>query len=173
MVPKVPKQHPLRRLFDGMVEQVFMSEIGICNPRLTDYLGEMLSEFVHVDQIFRMRSVDGSAICELSRIEADSCLGPNVAEQERRRLINRYIGDFTLFWVGVYPESLRPRLAGCDRMAEFLMQGKRSYGIAGELSSESSDPPGGLLRQLSLEFEHCVHGLQLVRRGWGQLPSAN
>lgn len=170
MVQKLQKDHPLRKLFEGMVEQVFMTDLGICNPRLTDYLGELLSEFVHVEQIYRLRRVDGDTICELSKMEADACLGPHFDALQRTRVVNRYIGDFTLFWVGVYPETLRPRLAGCDRMREYLLQGKRSYGIASDLATDNDDPPGALLRQLSAEFEACVHGLHLVRRGWEQMP---
>lgn len=166
MLPKLPNDHPLRRLFDGLVEQVFMVEVGICNPRLTHYLGDLLADFVHVDHIFRLREVSGQTICELSRMEADAWLGPQVAGTQRAALVNRYIGDFTLFWAGVYPETLRERVAGADRLHEFVLQGKRSYGIAGELIGSDSDPPGSLLRELSHEFESCVHGLSLVRRGW-------
>lgn len=165
---EIGEGHPLRHMFHGLVEQVFMSELGITNPRLADYVGEMLVEFVHVDRIYRLRTVDGQVIREVSRIEADSILsGKDLAGSERTRLINRYIGDFTLFWTGVYPEALRARICGVDRLHEYLLQGKRSYGIASELSSSQSDPPAELLRELSEEFETCVHGLQRVRDEWG------
>lgn len=163
--------HPLRKLFSGLVEHVFQSELGICNPRLTDYVGDVLVDFVHVDEIYRVRDIDGAWIREFSRIEADAALGPEIAGSARTRLINRYIGDFTLFWAGVYPENLRPRHnAGVDRLLEFLLQGKRSYGIAGELSTPESLPSGEVLLQLSEEFEACVHGLRLVREGWERHP---
>ena len=67
MVPKIGKDHPLRRMFDGLVEQVFMTEIGICDPRLTEYLGALLSGFIHVDEIFCLRTVDVEIIREISR----------------------------------------------------------------------------------------------------------
>ncbi len=167
MISKLPKGHPLRRLFDGLVEQTFMAELGMCDPRLTDYLGELLSEFVHTDHIFRLRGVDGQTILEVSRMEADAHLGPDVAPGTRTLLVNRYIGDFTLFWSGVYPETLRPRMqSGSDRLREFLVRGKRSYDIASQLCDDGSDPPAAVLRCLSQEFEACVHGLHRVRHGW-------
>jgi hypothetical protein len=173
MVPKIGKDHPLRRMFDGLVEQVFMTKIGICDPRLTEYLGALLSGFIHVDEIFCLRTVDGEVIREISRAEADACLGPEIDGTLRRRLINRYIGDFTLFWTGVYPESLRPRHSGVDRLHEYLLQGRRSYGIASELSTEQAEPSATLLHKLSEEFESCVHGLHLVRAGWRELDPAS
>jgi hypothetical protein len=172
MLSKIGRRHPLRKLFGGLVEQVFMSELGICDPRLTDYLSDLLIDFVHIDTIYRLRTVDGQVIREVSCAEAEAYLGPAVAGSTRRRIVNRYIGDFTLFWSGVYPESLRTRRSAGDRLHEYLVQGKRSYGIASELSAADADPPADLLEQLSQEFESCVHGLHLVRHGWERLPAS-
>lgn len=102
MVSRITSRHPLRRLFRGLVEQVFMAELGVCDTRLTDYLSALLGDFVHVDAIYRLRTVDGEVIREVSRAEAEAYLGPEVDGTCRTRLINRYIGDFTLFWTGVY-----------------------------------------------------------------------
>src|SRR5262245_13390947 len=116
MTYQVDRTHPLRKLFSGMVEQVFMSEVGICDPQLTEYLGDMLADFVQVDRIYPMQSADGQAICEVSRMEADACLGPEIDAATRTLVLNRFIGDFTLFWAGVYPEHLRlRRRSGGDR----------------------------------------------------------
>ena len=172
MVSRIAKDHPLRRLFGGLVEQVFMTEMGICDPRLTDYLSAMLTDFVHVDAIYRLRTADGRVIREVSRVEAEAYLGPEIDPTARRRVINRYIGDFTLFWTGVYPESLRPRRGVVGRLSQYLVQGKRSYDIASELSPADADPPAALLRQLSREFESCVHGLNLVRESWQRLDAS-
>jgi hypothetical protein len=168
MVSNIGKGHPLRRLFRGLVEQVFMTEMGICDIRLTDYLSALLTDFVHVDAIYRLRTVDGSVIREMSHAEAEAYLGPDVDATRRTRIINRYIGDFTLFWTGVYPENLRRR-GGVNRLHEYLLQGRRSYGIASDLTTPDLHPPAALLRRLSEEFESCVHGLHLVREGWEQL----
>ena len=160
----------LRKLFDGLVEQVFMVDIGICDTRLTEYLAGLLGDFVHMDRIYRMRDVDDLAISELARIEAEASLGADGDETRRRRLTYKYIGDFTLFWSGVYPENLRPRRqGGLDRLTAYLLQGKRSYDIAGELTGAAELPPAEVLRELSAQFECCVHGLHLVRAGWERL----
>ena len=160
----------LRRLFGGIVEQTFIADVGICAPSVTDYLAGLLAEFIHVDQIYRMHTVDGEAIREISRVQADADLGVAVDAAVRERLIQRYIGDFALFWTGLYPETLRPRRHfGVDRLREYVLQGKRGYELASELSCPDDIPPRMLLHELSLHFESCVQGLHLVRENWEQL----
>lgn len=172
MISRLPADHPLQRLFAGLVEQVFESELGCCSPAMTNYLTDMLVEFTHIDQVFRLRGVDGETIREISRMEAEAHLGADLSQTQKRCLVNRYIGDFTLFWTGVYPEWLRPRHpAGVSRFEEYLLQGRRSYGIASELAREDDRPPASLLRDLSEHFEFCVHGLRIVRSNWESLPS--
>lgn len=166
--------HPLRRLFAGLVEQVFQTGIGICDPALTDYVGELLVDFIHVDRIYALRSINGEVIREISRMEAEAVLGPHLDETRRRRLVNKYIGDFTLFWTGVYPEQLRPRHRGeLDRLTPYLVQGKRSYEIASELTMADEQPAAAVLQQLSAQFEYCVHGLHLVRETWERLQESD
>jgi hypothetical protein len=172
MTPGSAGSNSLRRLFEGLVEQVFMVDIGICDIRLTEYLGEMLTDFVHIDRIYRLHTVDQEVIRDISRMEALADLGPDIDETRRRRLVNKYIGDFTLFWAGIYPEHLRPRRqGGVDRLDTYLHQGKRSYGIASELTIPSEEPPAEVLQNLSEQFECCVHGLQLVRSCWERLAA--
>jgi hypothetical protein len=85
---------------------------------------------------------------------------------ERDRNVYRKIGDYTLFWAGVYPEHLK-RAYRCqsDVLLDYVTQGRRSYAIVSELVDEDGAPPRSLFRHLSDEFEFCVYGLGLVRRG--------
>lgn len=160
----------LRTLFRGLIEQAFFSELGLCVPQVTDYLTDMLAEFVHVDQIYRLCTVDGGAIRDISAFHTETKLPPDASELTRVRVLHRYVGDFSLFWTGMHPESLRGRhQAGVDRMREYVLQGKRGYDIASDLSSDEDAPPGMLLRELSLHFEPCARGLMLVRQSWEQV----
>src|SRR6266702_3385066 len=45
----VPASHPLRQLFAGLTEQTFLTQLGIGDPNLIDYLSELLSRFIHMD----------------------------------------------------------------------------------------------------------------------------
>ena len=107
-------EHPLRRLFSGLTEQTFMHTFGVADPRLTDYLSELLSRFIHVDALYRLHNAQGRRLEEVAdmMIEAEA-LPP---EGRTRREVHRHIGDFTLFWTGVYPEAvsrLPPRAGLC------------------------------------------------------------
>ncbi|MFO0865876.1 MAG: hypothetical protein U0744_14705 [Gemmataceae bacterium] len=66
----------------------------------------MLSRFVHIDAIHRFRET-GKTLAEV----ADMLLEAEAMPPEGRtaREVHRHIGDFTLFWTGVYPGRCRPR----------------------------------------------------------------
>ena len=157
----------LRRLFAGLVEQTFQSDLGIADPTLTDYLAELLCRFIRFDAVYRIRDTGGRRLEEVAEMIVE-------AEHRRagpRREIHRHIGDFTLFWSGVYPEALpglRSQLRK-DHLLDYCEQGKRSYYIASTYDTEPYAKDAPVLRRLSDEFELCGVGLNRVRREWEAL----
>src|SRR5213078_957452 len=125
-----PTNHPLSRLFAGLTEQTFQTALGVADPPLVDYLSQLLSRFVHLDAIFRLRNVQGQRLEQVIDMMTEAQALP--PEGRTTREVHRHIGDFTLFWTGVYPEALdRLRSAGCkDFFVDYCAQGKRSYFIA-------------------------------------------
>ena len=171
----ISEGHALRRLFKGLVENTFCAEIGLCDPVLTDYMAELLVNFVHVDALYALRGADGKRLGELAdMLDALTGVAKAVGTTSQVR-IHRHVGDFALFWSGVYPECLRRRrgLAGKDHLLDYVAQGKRSYAIASDLADEDATPSSSLLNRLSAEFEFCCHGLGLVRRGWEEADPAS
>jgi hypothetical protein len=166
-----PKQdHPLRRLFAGLTEQTFMNTLGMADPRLTDYLSELLSRFIHLDAIYRLRNVTGRNLEEVAAMVIEAEAMP--AEGRTRREVHRHIGDFTLFWTGVFPEALK-RLQSVfsrDHFIDYCEQGKRSYYIASTFEDDQYRDEAPVLRRLSEEFELCAYGLNQVRREWEKHP---
>lgn len=161
-----PADHPLRRLFGGLTEQTFMSALGIADPPLVDYLSELLARFIHMDAFYRLRDTEGKRLEEVAEmmLEAEA-LPPG---GRTRREVHRHIGDFTLFWTGVYPESLR-RLRGAlsrDHLIDYSSQGKRSYFIASTFEEDPYQEEAPVLRRLSEQFDLCAYGLNRVRREW-------
>ncbi|MBX3400930.1 MAG: hypothetical protein KF873_19530 [Gemmataceae bacterium] len=159
-------EHPLHRLFAGCTEQAFFSRFGIADPPLVDYLSAMLVRFVHRDAIYRLRDADGRPILELASMlhEADS-----LPEGGRtRREFYRHIGDVSLFWTGLFPESLdrRRETWGAYAILNYTTCGKRSYLIASECDVASGRDEAPLLKRLSEQFELCATGLREVRREW-------
>ena len=162
----IQPDHPLRRLFAGYAEQTFLDSLGIGDPRLIDYLSVLLTRFLHMDAIYRLRNVQGRRLEEVAdmMLEAESV----PATGRTRREVYRHIGDFTLFWTGVFPESLQ-RLRSVmhkDHFIDYCEQGKRSYYIASTFEEEPYREEAPVLRRLSDEFELCAYGLNQVRKEW-------
>jgi hypothetical protein len=163
-----PKSDPLRYWFAGLVEQSFQTEVGLADPSLLDYIVELLARFVHVETIHQLDDGSGRRVEELAQM-LDELQAPAAALPEaRRRELFRHIGDFTLFWTGLYPEQLRRmrRRQSRDELLDYTQRGKRSYAIASDLSDDATRPPAAVLLALSRQFEDCVYGLGLVRRAW-------
>jgi hypothetical protein len=160
-----PTDHPLRRLFAGLTEQTFVSTLGVGDPPLIDYLSVLLARFLHVDRIYRLRDAQGQRLDQVAdmMLEAEA-----LPEGRTRREIHRHIGDFTLFWTGVFPEALA-RLR-ChrfkDHFIDYCEQGKRSYYIASTFADEPFRDEAPVLRRLSDEFELMAYGLNQVRKEW-------
>ena len=160
----------LRRMFAALTEQTFQVELGVVDPRLIDYLVEMLVRFVKTDAIYQVRDVEGERLEEVAEMMAE-------AEQRQakpQREAYRHIGDFTLFWTGLYPEALS-RFKSPDRkdhLIDYFEQGKRSYYIASTFDDEPYQEEAPVLRRLSQDFELCTFGLNQVRKEWENLQQA-
>ena len=161
-----PPDHPLRRLFAGVTEQTFQSRFGLADPPLIDYLSALLSRFVHVDAIHALRNAVGERLEYVADMVFEVTQLP--AEGRTTREVHRHIGDFTLFWTGVYPEALaRMRSKHCkDYFVDYCSQGKRSYFLASQFEDDPYREESAVLRRLSHEFELCAYGLHEVRREW-------
>lgn len=154
----------LRRLFAALVEQTFQADLGIADPSLTDYLSELLCRFVRLDVLYKVRDVAGRRLEEV----AEMAIEAEFRQGRPRREIYRHIGDFTLFWSGVYPEAL-PKLRNeqrKDHLLDYCEHGKRSYYIASTYDDGPYAKEAPVLRRLSDEFELCGIGLNRVRREW-------
>lgn len=161
-----PIEHPLRRMFAGVTEHAFLSTLGVADPSLVDYLSGLLSRFIHVDAVYRLRNNQGQRMTELLEMMVEAESLPEGGST--RREYHKHIGDFALFWTGLYPESLdrMQSLRSKDHVINFTCMGKRSYLIASTYDDEQWHDEASLFRRLSDEFELCAHGLREARREW-------
>ena len=154
----------LQNFFSGVSEWIFQSQLGVADPPLIDYLSHMLVRFLRSDAVYRIRNPKGKRMSNIGEmmVEADERIGP------ARREVHRHIGDFTLFWAGLFPESLRSRKdQPGDEYLSYCAQGKRAYWIASSIELEDeAKPSADVLARLSCEFELCAYGLREVRREW-------
>lgn len=161
--------HPLRRLFSGLTEHAFMQSLGLADPSLTDYLSGMLSRFISMNAVFRLRDAEGKRLEEVAAMLIEAEAMP--PEGRTRREYHRHIGDFTLFWTGVYPEMLKKLRSALSRdsFIDYCEQGKRSYYIASTFEDEPYRDEAPVLRRLSEGYELVAYGLNQVRREWERL----
>ena len=168
MAPVLTSDAQLKNWFSGLTEQTFEVEYGIADPPLIDYLSDMLVRFVRIDAVFAIRDEVGRRLDQV----VDMLREAEFREAESRREVHRHIGDFTLFWTGVYPEGL-PRLKQLDRpdcWVNYSETGKRCYLIASEYSDEPHREEAQVLRRLSMLYDTCREGLYRVRREWDDRP---
>src|SRR6478609_609275 len=155
----------LARFFSGLCECVFEGRLGLADPPLIDYLSDLMLRFARLDSVHRVRNLAGRPVVEVADMlsEAESRIGL------ARRDVHRHIGDVTLFWTGVYPESL-PQLRSVEKkdfFVDYCAQGKRAYYIASTIKTDrQEDTPNEVLERLSQQFEVCAYGLGEVRREW-------
>lgn len=160
-----PSDHPLRRLFAGLTEHAFLTKLGVGDPPLVDYLAVLLARFIHVDRIYRLQDAQGRRLEQVADMMREAQALP---EGRTRREIHRHIGDFTLFWTGVFPEAVQ-RLRSIhlkDHFIDYCEQGKRSYYIASTFADEPYREEAPVLRRLSDQFELMAYGLNQVRKEW-------
>jgi len=155
---------PLRDYFAGIAEYAFQTRVGIADPPLIDYISDLLTRFIRSDVLYTVRDLGGRRLNEVGLMlaEADTRVG------DARREVHRHIGDFTLFWTGVYPEALGhdPASDQRDRFVDFCTHGKRAYRIASSIPADDKAVHNELLERLSKEFELCALGLSEARKEW-------
>lgn len=164
-----PDAHPLERMFAGLAEHAFFSHLGVAAPALTEYLSNLLARFLHFDSVYRLRNAAGRPITELTEMVLEAEQLPSGGRA--RRDYYRHIGDFALFWTGVYPEALnRLQSRYCkDNLVDYTAQGKRGYWKASQYEEGEFRDEAPVLRRLAEQFELCAVGLRKVREEWEDL----
>jgi|TARA_R110002072_G_scaffold13426_1_gene56357 hypothetical protein len=155
------KRSALDRFLSGLSESIFQTKLGVADVQLIGYVSDLMLRFVRIDAVHKMRRNDGRPATEVFQLlcEAERRIG--IAKRE----VHRHIGDVTLFWAGMFPESVRgDGKDSPDQLLNYFEHGKRSYKIASTIQADESRPPCELLNRLSDQFELCAYGLREIRR---------
>jgi hypothetical protein len=122
MEPQVPDHHPLRRLFSALTERSFAEKLGWPDLNITEYVSNLLVEFTHTDQLYKVRNQQGQQVETVVDLLYESEVLLQAQSLEREREVHRHIGDFTLFMAGLFPEYLkRLKTAGLIYHKDFLV----------------------------------------------------
>jgi hypothetical protein len=151
----IPGDHPIRRMFRSLTAMSF-EQIDVHDRDLMRYVADLLVEFVHVDNLYRVRDERGRRLEHLVDMSIELQEQGPADERETRK----HIGDYAMFIVGLYPESLTRRRRAVSP-EYYIAQGKEAYLIVAEM--DRSKPTESLFRKLSDQFEYCVTALNIEK----------
>jgi hypothetical protein len=163
----IPETHPLQQLFLELVGRHYAEQIGIRDAQVVNYVAHLLAEFCDAGQLLKIRNASGKPLQDVGEmlIESDPIYGP-APSFDREREVRKHIGDYTLFFAGMFPESInhyRLRRQRVENFVDWVKAGKESYYIVSKFECFEYAQVAPLFKQLSQGFEQCVHGLNLVK----------
>jgi hypothetical protein len=120
------------------------------------YVTGLLIDFVHTDSLYRVRDAQGRRLESLFELQLESQRGDTAHARETQK----HLGDYAMFMVGLFPESLKRRRRAVSP-SYYVAQGKQAYTTVSEI--DGLRPSAALFRKLALHFETCVHALNVEK----------
>src|SRR5215469_13561572 len=163
----ISDDHPLQGLFLDLVARHYAHEIGIRDQEVVGYVAHLLTEFCDAQQLFKLTSPNGRRLTDVGEmlLESDPVFGP-AASFDRERQVRKHIGDYALFFTGMFPESinrLRLRRERLENFVDWVKAGKESYYIVSKFDCFEYTKVAPMFERLSDHFEQCVYGLNCVK----------
>ena len=162
----VSESNPLHQFFTAVVEHNY-DEIGVRSAEVQGYVATLLTEFCEADNLYKIKNAEGRRLCDVGEmlLESDPVYGM-APSFDRERQVRKHIGDYSLFFTGMFPESLnmaRLRRSRMDSLVDFVKAGKESYYIVSKFEHFEYAKVAPLFRTMAKEFENLVYGLNQVK----------
>ena len=164
----IAQEHPLRQMFDELIRRHFFGDARVYDSDIVLYVSGVVTEFAHVDTLHRLRNARGERLTGVAEMLIESNVLLDAPSFDREREVRKHVGDFTLFYTGLFPEAvaklptLRPLSA--DKFVDYMKAGKESYNVVAAFNLCEYADQAPLFRRMSEQFESCVFGLNLVKR---------
>lgn len=163
----ISESHPLRRLFEDLVGRHYAHEIGIRDPQIVAYVSHLLAEFCEADQLYKIRNASNRPLDDVGEmlLESDPVYGA-APSFDRERQVRKHIGDYALFFAGMFPKSInhfRLRRNRLENFIAWIKAGKESYYIVSKFEHFEYAKVAPMFASLSRNFEECVYGLNMVK----------
>src|SRR5580698_4197946 len=163
----IPESHALQGLFTELVHDHVDRDVGLRDQEVQDYIANVLSEFCEVEQLFKLRNAGGRPLHDVGEmlLESDPIYGP-APSFDRERQVRKHIGDYILFFSGMFPESInhfRLRRQRLENFVDWMKAGKESYYVVSKFEHFEYAKVAPLFASLSKNFEACVYGLNMVK----------
>ena len=115
-------------------------------------------DFTHIDNLYRVRDAKGQRLEYLVDFQLESQRG----DKTHARDTQKHLGDYALFIVGMFPESLQRRRRPIS-LDYYVAQGKQAYMTVSTM--DGLRPTAALFRKLAAHFETCVYALN-IEKNW-------
>ena len=161
------KNQTLRGLFDELLTRNFEESLRLSDREIISYMADLLTEFSRVEQVYAIRDASGKSLEDVGEMLLASNPLFEAASFDREREVRKHIGDYTLFFAGLFPEAVnrwRLRRQRLDSLIDYVRTGKESYFIVSEFNLFEYKDSAPLFKKMSDQFEYCVFGLNLVKR---------
>lgn len=173
---EIGQAHPLRRLLEEKVARHLGQEVGLRDEEIWAYVANLLTEFCDARNLYALKNAQGRSLDDVGEmlLESDPIFG-DAPSFEREREVRKHIGDFTLFFTGMYPEAVnrfRLRRQRLESLIDFVHAGKESYFIVSQFDQMEYRKVAPLFGRLSRQFENCVFGLNLVSQDLTEMQHA-
>jgi hypothetical protein len=159
-------QHPLNDWFREVVAGAVRDHVDSHGQDdVEQYLSDLLVSFLHTDSIFALRDKQGNRLVAISDMIPEGDVLANADSFERERQVHRHIGDFILFWSGMYPQFLKQLKFEFNRdlICDYDRQARESYHLVSTFDRAPFDSEAPVFRKLSEGFEDYAFCLRVVR----------
>ena len=163
----ISESHPLRQLFHQIVAEHFENSLGMRDEDVNGYVAAMLTDFCETEQLFKIRNAEDRPLQDVGEmlLESNPVYG-DAPSFDRERQVRKHIGDYTLFFTGMFPEAInhfRLRRQRLENFVDFIRAGKESYYIVSQFDVWEYAKAAPVFAKLSDKFEECVYGLNQVK----------
>ena len=157
----------LGNFFEELITRSFHQRLGLVDSEITSYVSDLLTQFNRTENLYRIRDSQGRPLEDVGEMLLASNPLFEATSFDREREVRKHIGDFTLFFVGLFPEAVnrwRLRRKRLDSMVDYVRAGKESYYIVSEFNQFEYKSVAPLFKKMSDHFETCVFGLNLAKQ---------
>lgn len=182
---EIPPDHSLHRLFRKALGFATCCTTSIDTSTkniLTSYLLRILLDFTHIENLYKIKDARGKRLYEIAEM-----LTAINDDSNRELYIRQHIGDYTLFILGLFPESLKNIksekkeyilyqvgklfLPFSSVHDYYIENGRRSYlFVAEELLKKECKNEASLFFLLHKYFLECLSILSIVRAWCSTYP---
>ena len=158
--------HPLRTLFAGLCRRALMDRVGLGEPEVAAYLADLLLRFTHRGNVYRIRDAAGRPLDDVGEMLLESDPRARASSFDREREVRRHMGDYTLFFLGLFPEHVSRHASTRvpDMFLDWTRVGRESYRIVAAFNVGPHAGEAPLFARLSDHFDFCALGLNYVRQ---------